>query len=111
MIDNLGIDDRRHQAMVQTGSRRLNPPQPPAANHGVPVDGHLGVSAKNVGPQDFLGNMLLSGIDDVSRAGHGGNLIVMPLFDRVAEDDSHGFVTRDLAPGRDSMGQRIGSPW
>ena len=60
--------------MVHAGGRRLDPLQPSLADHAVPIDRHLGVAAENVGREDFLGDLLLAGIDDLGPGRGGGNL-------------------------------------
>ena len=48
--------------MIQPGGGGLDPPQSTGTNHFVPGHGHLGVSAKHIGRQDFVGDPFLTGI-------------------------------------------------
>ena len=66
--------DRRHQAMVHPGGRRLNPPQPALPHHVVPRHRHLGVAAKNVGRQQLRRHPLLPGVDDLRLRRDRGDL-------------------------------------
>ncbi len=60
--------------MIHSRGRGLNPLQPSLANDAVPIDGHLGVTAENVGREDFRGNLFLRGIDDLGLRHNGGDL-------------------------------------
>ena len=76
--------------MVHAGGRGLDPLQPALPDHAVPIDRHLGMAAEDVGPEDFLGDPLLAGIDDFGLGDGGGDLPRCSGFDRIAKDDAHG---------------------
>ncbi len=76
--------------MVHSGGGRLDPPQPAAADHAVPIDRDLGVPAEDVGVEKLLGDPLLAGIDHLGPRHGGGDLGDVFRFDGVAKDDAHG---------------------
>jgi hypothetical protein len=45
--------------------------------------------AKKIGGRQFLGHALLAGVDNFRPRRRGLNLRDMPLFNRIAENDSH----------------------
>jgi hypothetical protein len=47
------------------------------------------MATEYVGPQDFLRDPLLPGVDQFGTWGHRGNLVVVSFFDRVTKNDSH----------------------
>ena len=51
--------------MVHAGGGGLDPLQPALADDAVPIDGHLGMAAEDVGGEEFLGDPLLAGVDDL----------------------------------------------
>ena len=69
------------------GGRRLDRLQPSLADDPLPIDGHLGMPAENVGGEDFCGNLLLRGIDDLGSRHDGGNLLQVAGLGDVAEND------------------------
>ena len=86
---NLRLDDRGQQAMVHAGGRGLDPLESSLSDDGVPVDGHLGMAAENVGLEDFLGDALLAGVDDLGLGRRGGDLPDVFRLDGIAKDDAH----------------------
>ncbi len=87
--DDVRLDDRRRQAVIQPGRRRLHPPQPAPGDHRVPIDRHLGMAAKDVGRQQLAGDALLAGIDDLGPRRRRGDLAEMLGFDRITQNDAH----------------------
>ncbi len=79
--------------MVHPRGRRLDPPQPPPPHHSVPIDGNLGMPAEDVGLEEFFGDPLLAGIDDLRFRNGGRNLLDMSRVDRITEDDAHQSLT------------------
>ena len=77
------------QAMVHAGGRGLDPLEPSLCDDAVPVDGHLGMAAEHVGGEEFLGDPLLAGVDDLGLGGRGGDLPDVFRLDRIAENDAH----------------------
>ena len=78
--------------MVQPGRRRLNPAQASGFDHGRPIDGHLGVTTKDIGAKNLFGDPLLSRIDQLRRRRRRRDLLTMSFFDRVTKHDSHGWI-------------------
>ena len=76
--DDVRLDDRRHEAMVEPGGGRLNPPQPASAHDFVPRHGHLRVAAKHVGRRQLLGHAFLAGVDHLNVRRDGRNLGDVP---------------------------------
>ena len=85
--DDLGLDHRRHQAVIHAGGRGLDPLQPSLADDAVPIDRHFGVTAEDVGREDFRGDLLLGGIDDLGLRHDGGDLLQVTGLGDVAEND------------------------
>ena len=94
----VGLDHRGHQAMVQPGGRRLNPPQP-ARRRTTPSQstGTLAWPQKMSAAQDLVGDALLPGVDHFGRGRRGGDLLEVPRLDGIAKDDSHGRGLRHAA--------------
>ena len=84
---DVGLDDGRHEAMVEPGRRGLNPAQAALPHDLVPRHGHFGVTAKNVGRRAVLGDAFLAGVDDFGVRRGGRDLGDVLRFDRVTEDD------------------------
>ena len=82
--------DRGDQAMVHAGGGGLDPLQPALADDAVPIDGHLGMAAEDVGREEFLGDALLAGVDDFGLRHGGGDLARCLGSTGIAEDDAHG---------------------
>ena len=60
------------------------------ADHAVPIDGHFGVTAKDIGRKKLLGDVLLPGVDYLGLRHGGGNLCDVFRFDWIAKNDAHG---------------------
>ena len=76
--------------MIHAGGGRLNPAQPASLHHFIPRDGvRLGMAAVDVGFEYLLGDSLLARIDQFGVGNHGGNLVEVLLFRRVAQYNSH----------------------
>ncbi len=88
--DDFGLDHRRNQAVIHARGRRLDPLQLSLADDAVPIDRHLGVAAEDVGGEDFRGNLLLRGVDDLGLRHDCGNLLQVTGLGDVAENDAHG---------------------
>src|SRR5438105_2602357 len=77
--------------MIESGSRGLNPFQPATAYDLRPRNGHFRVTAEDVRFEQLLGNPILPRIDDLMPRRSGADVVVMALFEGVAEDDAHNF--------------------
>ena len=60
--------------MVHAGGGGLDPLEAALADDAVPIDGHLGMAAEDVGGEEFGGHPLLAGVDDLGLRGGGGDL-------------------------------------
>jgi len=87
--DDRRVDDARHEAVVEPGGRRLDPPQATGGDDLVPGHRHLGVAAVDVGCGEFLGHPLLAGIDEGRAGGGSPDLGDVVGLDGIAEDDPH----------------------
>ena len=84
------LDDGGRQAVIQAGGGGLNPAQTTTGDDLVP--GHrplLGVPAKDVGPEDLLGDPLLPCIDNFGVGRGRRDLLQVVRFDGVANYDTH----------------------
>ncbi len=86
---DVGDLHRRNKAMVHAGRRRLNPLQPASLHNGIPINRHLGMAAEDIGLEQLLGHSLLPGIDHLAARRCRANLLKMPRFNWITEDDAH----------------------
>ena len=92
--DDVRADHHRHQTVVESGGRRLDPAEPARLDDAVPGHRHLGVAAEDVGSGQFGSHPLLAGIDDFGMGGHRLNLGDVMGLDGIAEDDAHTYGFR-----------------
>jgi hypothetical protein len=93
-------DNRRHEAVIEPGGRRLDPRQSPALHHVIPRHGHFRVAAEEIAVGQFGSDALLAGIDNVGVGGGGPDLVDVPAFDGIAEDDFHPWIFAGAASSR-----------
>ncbi len=89
---DIAVADRRDQAVVHPGGRRLDPPQTPLPHHAVPIDRHLGMAAEDIGGKQLGGDPLVAGIDDLGPRRRGGNLRKMFGFKGIAKYNAHHYI-------------------
>ncbi len=76
--------------MVEPRGRRLNPLQTSAGDDAIPINRHLGMTAEEIGVEQFAGDMFLAGVDNRGVWGDRLDLSNVPRLDGVAKDDTHG---------------------
>ena len=82
--------------MIEPRSGRLNPLQPAATDDFRPRYRHLGMAAEDIRLEQLLRDSLLTRIDDFVAQSRGADLLKVALFERIAEDDTHGKLRSEV---------------
>ena len=89
--DDVRANHHRHQTVVESGGRRLDPAEAARLDDVVPGHRHLGMATEDVGGGQCGRHPLLAGIDDFGMGGHRLNLGDVVGLDGIAKDDAHAY--------------------